>query len=200
MVSLRTGISVALAASFGLHVLLLYLPLSAPPRPRGVEFIATLDARLVGDRQPPKAALPEAQNPKRGPADKAPEISAEAPEQPIPGIVIPVFATPEYVPASRLAPSPKLLEAPEPVFPDGAAVDAGSVVVRLRINEQGGVDDAAVLRAQPPGLFEQAALEAFRKARFSPGRMLGIAVKSELVLEVQFNRMANGESGATRGY
>ncbi len=200
MVSLRTGISVALAASFGLHALLLFfLPVSAPQRAVGVEFIATLNARLAGDREPLKVPATDAPTPKRDPV-KPPEISATAPEVPIPGIVIPVFAMPEYFPASRLAPSPKLLEAPEPVFPDGAGVDTGSVVLRLRINEQGRVDDAAVLRAQPPGLFEQAALDAFRKARFSPGRMLGVAVKSELVFEIQFNRMAAGESGATRGY
>ena len=199
MVSLRTGISIALAASFGLHALLLFLPVSAPPRSAGVEFVATLNARLAGDREAAKVPTPDAAITRPDPV-KPPEISPTAPDVPIPGIVIPVFAMPEYFPASRLSPSPKLLEAPEPVFPDGAGVDAGSVVLRLRLNEQGLVDDAAVLRAQPPGLFEQAALDAFRKARFSPGRMLGIAVKSELVFEIQFNRMASGESGATRGY
>ncbi len=119
------------------------------------------------------------------------------------GIVIPVFAAPDYYPASKLSPPPKLLDAPEPVFPDAAdaaGVQVGSVVLRLRINEQGLVDEALVTRSTPPGVFDQAAIDAFGKAKFSPGRLLGLAVKSQVSIEVQFAKVTPGDSNAARGY
>jgi hypothetical protein len=43
-----------------------------------------------------------------------------------------------------------------------------------------------VVRANPPGLFDASALEAFSKALFSPGLANGIAVKSQMMVEVEF--------------
>ena len=67
-------------------------------------------------------------------------------------------------------------------------------MLRLLINELGIVDETAVVRSSPPGLFEKSAVDAFSVARFSPGMLLGLPVKSQVTIEVEFvpyNRGAN---------
>ena len=48
-------------------------------------------------------------------------------------------------------------------------------------------------------MFEQAAIEAFSKARFSPGLAAGTPVKSQITVEVQFMPINRGArvSGTT---
>lgn len=78
---------------------------------------------------------------------------------------------------------------PVPKFPDSvAAAQAGSGVVRLRvfINEWGKVDDAYVESADPPYVFDEAALTAFRGAWFYPAVRQGRFVKSQKLIEVVF--------------
>jgi TonB family protein len=72
------------------------------------------------------------------------------------------------------------------------------VVLRLLINERGTVDEVTVVRAEPIGVFEKSALAAFRGARFSPGMRYGAAVKSQLLVEVQYRMDPRAASG--RGY
>ncbi len=188
-----------MVASVAAHLLLLLVPLALAPQSSsgGQELTVTLNAGpavtgaarvQTGASRVPVALAPAAPP---VPIERDSALESKA------GINLPV---PDYYPSSRLSPPPRLLYAPDPVFPESAEVDAGTVTIRLRINEQGEVDEALALHAQPPELFEQAALEAFRKAKFSPGRLLGLPAKAELVFEVQFNRLTPGESSATRGY
>jgi len=97
-----------------------------------------------------------------------------------------IIAAPSYVPAEELDERPQIRSHVEPAFPLDANAPAGRVVLRLLISESGAVDKAAVVRADPPGPFEVAAVEAFAPARFSPGRKNGVAVKSALTLELRF--------------
>ena len=115
-----------------------------------------------------------------------PEVSP-APT-PVPGLP----PAPDYF-AGRLDPGPRPLEDVNPLYPDEAKQQEGSVVLRLLINESGVVDNVAVVRSYPAGLFEASALEAFGKARFSPGRMLGVAVKSQITIEVLFTPINRGK-------
>ena len=93
---------------------------------------------------------------------------------------------PDYVLAKLLSVGPRPLEDIEPKYPEGADLRTGKVVLRLLIGDTGHVDDVAVVRANPPDLFDASALEAFAKARFSPGLAGGIAVKSQMTVEVDF--------------
>ncbi len=79
------------------------------------------------------------------------------------------------------------------MYPEEAKKQEGSVVLRLLISEAGAVDNVAVVRAYPAGLFEASALEAFGKAKFSPGKMLGVAVKSQITIEVLFTPINRGK-------
>lgn len=91
-----------------------------------------------------------------------------------------------YLPAEELDERPLVRTPVHPVFPAYAPVASGRVVLRLLISEAGTVDKAVAVQADPSGVFEQAAVDAFSSARFTPGRKNGLAVRSELRIELQF--------------
>lgn len=93
---------------------------------------------------------------------------------------------PRYYPASQLDRPPVPLQAIAPEYPGEAKIPKGLVALRVRINERGEVDDVALLRAEPEGVFERSALAAFAAARFSPGVLGGVAVGSVIDVEVEY--------------
>jgi len=108
------------------------------------------------------------------------QVAAASNEAPPPG--------PRYYPARELDERPGILNHVEPAYPEAALRRglSGLVVVRLYINEQGGVDRVETVRANPPGYFEQSAARAFRAARFTPGKKGKHAVRTQMVIEVSF--------------
>ena len=107
---------------------------------------------------------------------------------------------PDYLFGARLDPGPRPLGDIQPEYPESANLQEGKVVLRLLISATGVVDNAAVVRAEPKGLFEDAALEAFRAARFSPGMVLGTPVKSQITVEVEFLPINRGAKISGRMY
>ena len=107
---------------------------------------------------------------------------------------------PDYLLGARLDPGPRPIGDIEPEYPDSANLQEGTVVLRLLISETGTVDDVGVVRAHPKGLFEQAAIEAFGKAKFHPGLVLGTAVKSQMMVEVHFLPINRGARISGRSY
>ena len=105
-----------------------------------------------------------------------------------------------YRAAGALDPGPKPLSDINPDYPAGAGQQQGLVVLRLLINEQGVVDNVAVVRSSPMGYFEESALQAFGAALFSPGRLLGVAVKSQITVEVEFLPINRGATVSGRTY
>lgn len=97
-------------------------------------------------------------------------------------------------------PGPQALDSIEPVYPPEAGSQEGVVVLRVLINEVGTVDGVQVVRSSPPGWFERSAVTAFAAARFSPGRVLGVAIKSEITVEVAFTPVNRGATVSGRGY
>lgn len=79
------------------------------------------------------------------------------------------------------------LQSIEPVYPDDPGERERNVVLRVFISERGTVDDVAVQAAGAPAAFEKSAREAFARARFAPGVLRGVPVKSQLVVEVKFD-------------
>jgi protein TonB len=116
------------------------------------------------------------------------------------GAEAPLPAAPEYALGIRLDPGPRPLEEIEPDYPDAVHLREGTVVLRLLISDTGHVDDVAVVRSQPRGVFEQAAIDAFAKARFAPGMAAGTPVKSQIIVEVQFMPINRGARVSGRTY
>lgn len=75
------------------------------------------------------------------------------------------------------------------VYPGRALAESqrGVVTLRLKIDHQGVLRDAAVVDAQPPGIFEEAALVAVRELRFRPALRNGVPVGSVKTIEVPFH-------------
>ena len=63
----------------------------------------------------------------------------------------------------------------------------GRVILRLLINERGGLDHVSVLESEPRGVFEDAALTATRALQFAPAKKNGRNVKSRQDIEVLFD-------------
>ncbi|MGH8698076.1 MAG: TonB family protein, partial [Burkholderiales bacterium] len=103
---------------------------------------------------------------------------------------------PVYYLPSELDARPRLRSRIDPTYPRVAPPDGGYVLLRLLISEEGRVERALVVVADPEGYFEQAAAEAFASARFSPGKLGGIAVKSQTWIEMKFHPLVPSGSAS----
>jgi periplasmic protein TonB len=77
----------------------------------------------------------------------------------------------------------------EPEYPNDwrlVVLSTYKVPVRVFINESGAVDHVFT-QNNPNGAFEKSALTAFAKARFSPGILRGSPVKSQMMVEIEFD-------------
>ena len=166
----------AFAASLAIHAALAaalavvaggWLPGSRAPAAKPDALLATLRAQPA---PAPHKTAPASERSARGAGDTT--TGAALPK-------------PYYLPAAELTERPLPLAAIEPSFPSGASA-TGRVKLRLYINERGAVDAIDITEAEPAGEFEQAAVQAFSEARFTPGRKDGTAVKSQIALEVRF--------------
>ena len=92
----------------------------------------------------------------------------------------------KWYPASELDVRAEPITPVEFNYPPKVAGLIGRVRVALLIDERGFVRKARVLEAQPEKLFEEAALSGWREVRFSPAMRDGVAVKSEKVVDVDF--------------
>lgn len=213
----RLRVLVAVALAIALHAVLLMrsrptLVGSALTEVAPAMVVRLLTRELVAPGVPAEAAaavLPEAPQPTPPPtitraaaksadpksgsvaAKAAPDAAAAPASAPPADPGLP--PAPDYFAGGRLDPGPRPLEDVDPLYPEEAKQQEGSVVLRLLISESGAVDNVAVVRSYPAGLFERSALEAFGKAKFSPGRMLGVAVKSQITIEVMFTPINRGK-------
>ncbi|MDP2241101.1 MAG: energy transducer TonB [Burkholderiales bacterium] len=103
-----------------------------------------------------------------------------------------------YFRAGDLDVRPQIRDRVIPVYPESAVNLTGRVIVNIFISASGTVDEVAVVRAEPPGIFDESAISAFSAARFTPGMKGNNAVKSLLVLEVNYETAEglNAQTGA----
>ncbi|HEY3730521.1 MAG TPA: energy transducer TonB [Steroidobacteraceae bacterium] len=89
-----------------------------------------------------------------------------------------------YVPESQL----KRVHFVTPSFPDDALARGmnGSVELEFTVTPSGGVADIKVIAADPPGVFEQAAIHALSQCRYRPVEMGGKAVAQRARLKLRF--------------
>ncbi len=167
-------LAVALAAAFALHANASVVAAATPERsPVGgtssAPFRVQIAADTAGGTPAAKAAAPAVSAP-GGPSAK-PAVGTRSET---------------YYKRSQLDARPYLVTKVEPVYPPGVPPTGGKVRMRLFINEQGMVDRIAIVEATPPTKFDAAAMTAFRGAQFEPGKRKGAAVKSQIVIEMDF--------------
>lgn len=189
----------ALWISLGLHAALLALVQVAPPAPPGGGY--TIEARLV-DAQAAPAPL--------APAEAGPAIPATPPPAPVPPAPATALPTPPagprspepaaagalhsavdltFYPARELDVQPRALGSIEPEYPPDADRQrrSGKVRLQLKLEADGRVGDVEIVQADPPGVFDESAVRAFRAARFSPAQKDGRAVRALLLIEVEYD-------------
>lgn len=83
---------------------------------------------------------------------------------------------------------PKAIGTITPKYPDLARQrgQEGSLKLMVKIDDLGRVRDVEVVEAHPPGVFDEAALEAFRDARFQPAMKDGRPVRYQAYIRVEF--------------
>jgi TonB family protein len=92
--------------------------------------------------------------------------------------------------AAALAPSLKRLRAPSPDYPVAALTQhlAGSVTLEFTVNTSGEPRDIHVVEATPPGVFDQAAINAVKHWRYAPllvdGAVVEVPVKTRMRFEL----------------
>ncbi len=167
-------------------------PTSAPGRPMATSVTHRAEAVPAAAQAP--AALSGRRRDQHG---ELPTVSPTAQPMTDSATQTALAAAPAYHAAKGLDPPPHPVQPIDPVYPESAGLQEGSVVLRVLISASGEVDDVAVVRANPAGLFESSALLAFRQARFTPGYFLGIPVKSLIYVEVGYTPINRG--GAVSG-
>jgi periplasmic protein TonB len=150
---------------------------AAPPQDAGTNGV-------VGKADPAKpadtAALPDAQ--------PGSELQAGQSVEPGNGIgLLPGIDTRWYL-AREVDIHPKAIGKVEPDYPAAARRNhiEGTLVLRLRIDPMGRVQHAEVVEATPADVFDEAALAAFRQARFQPAWRDGRPVRYEAYIRVMF--------------
>ncbi len=121
-----------------------------------------------------------------------PAFVEQPPDARAPAAALPAVADPLYYPASQLDAYPALIQ---PVNLDSLRHAAhgnisGRVLLMLLIDESGGVREVSVIEPGPAASFEHALRAAFLEARFFPARKDGRAVKSRVLISVDYQEFA----------
>jgi len=87
---------------------------------------------------------------------------------------------------SALDASPLVLSNVVLEYPTAADNREGLVSLEIVILGTGAVESVKVLKAEPAGFFEEAAITGFKNASFYPGMLGGLGVKSRMDIEVEF--------------
>ena len=132
-----------------------------------------LETRLA-----PKIVDPKAKPPEAAPPGSAP---ASADQRPV------GTPDPTYYKHSLLDERPYIVTKVEPVYPSGVPPTGGKARIRLFINERGFIDEVKVVESTPVARFGPVAAESFKSAQFEPGKRAGNAVKSQVLIEVEFH-------------
>jgi TonB family protein len=177
-----------------LAILWWVLPVQKPtPYRLRVNELRTMDIEIEA---PPVAELPRPEPVVRVPVDiVAAAPGVEPQEVPIWNVFEPVVPSPgpwawpsqddAFVIKQTL---PRLLEQPRADYPAFARAQgiAGTVVVEALVSAEGTVVDVRIIGGVHP-LLDQAALQAARRCRFTPGRQRELAVPVRVALPYRFS-------------
>lgn len=146
---------------------------------------APLQPGPAAESAPPPAPLP---SPVSMPTDAphAASRSAEGEKTTLPQVPVP-FDTRWYA-AREVDALPKPKDGIHYVYPETArkAGVEGSVLVLLKVDEQGRVREVEVLESVPPGVFDELVLDTLRRVTFTPARLNGLPVRAQLKHRVRF--------------
>lgn len=158
--------------------------------------VPSVQRKDVKPPNPPKAQKPRTpQRPVQAKLTLPFEITPRLPEGPGTLVLPPLESAPMIsadlsgvFPAGQLdAPLTTLVRIP-PVYPMRARRRGieGWVKVAFVVDEQGHVHDVSILKAEPPGLFEQSVKRCVAGWRFTPGTIEGIPVRTKAETTIRY--------------
>ena len=168
------------------------LVVEAPPAPTPTPVTAPPSETPAASATPAPSA-PAAPAPSAAPA----QVQTQ-PQTQTPPAVSKTFSgrtIEETAPAGRksggipiVSAEPVLPRRVSPDYPDSAVRKGlqGSVDVRFTITVKGTVEDVAVVQADPPDVFDRAAVEAVKRWRYDPKTVDGVATESHAQVRLQF--------------
>ena len=140
---------------------------------------------------PPAQAAPAATvaPPAAAASPPAPASSPPAESAPMPGVTITSAVDLTYYSVRDLDVQPRALREILPDYPADADRQhlSGQVRVQLKLEADGRISDMEIVSATPPGVFEDSALKALRKARFAPAQKDGRPVRARVVITVEYD-------------
>ena len=127
--------------------------------------------------------------PPAAPAASAAVSAPSAAPAPVPPAALTSSVDLTYYNARDLDVQPHAVRVIRPDYPIAADRQklSGKVRLQLKLETDGRVTDVDVVSANPPGLFEESAIKAFRDARFAPAQKNGQPVRALVVIEVVYD-------------
>ena len=187
---------ICIAISMALHIAVLLRTPVAPFWPAGTASSGpVIDVRLVATRPPAEVATAEQKVASQNiPAAKTPEpprSEIPRPESTRAPMAVPApleFDEPQYASSGTLSVRPMPMGEISVPYPDDTNNRGISKTsLTLFIDEDGTVARVRIDDSELPRQFEEAAKNAFAKARFHPGQMGDRPVKSRMRVEVTFD-------------
>lgn len=101
---------------------------------------------------------------------------------------VPVMVDTNWYEARQLDVQPRASQAINPIYPPDAARrgQQGTVKLKLKVDEFGVVQAVEVEEGNPPGVFDESALVAFKKAHFEPAQKNGQPVRALIHIRVRY--------------
>lgn len=181
------GISIVLHAGLLLSLPTLGNRWQPGSRPDALAFTATLKVSPPGPSRPDLP--PKTEEPVREGGEE-PQLSD--------GLGVLPVSPPAYFTADKLTKPPKAIAVPDLGAPEIQQVaGSGKLVLKLWIDDQGAVVDAAPEPNALPEIFSRTAVEAFKRSRFTPGERDGVKVGSLIRVELSYYDVPAGPAPAT---
>jgi protein TonB len=157
--------------------------------PQAVPVLApstTAEALPVAEPLAPPPARPAPPAAPPQPADPAP---AAAPPAAAPAAAITSSVDLTYYDARDVDVHPRALREIVPDYPADADRQrlSGKVRLQLKLEADGRVSDIEIVHADPPEVFDESVLKAFRNARFAPAQKNGHPVRALVLIEVVYD-------------
>jgi len=160
--------------------------------PKAVPLLApskTAEALPVAEpvASPPPAATSQPAEP--APAAPLPAPAAAPPAAAAPRVTITSSVDLTYYSAHDVDVHPRALREIVPEYPSDADRQrlSGKVRLQLKLEADGRVSDIEIVHADPPEIFNESAIKAFREARFSPAQKNGRPVRAQVMIEVVYD-------------
>jgi protein TonB len=147
------------------------------------------EALPVAEPAAPQPAPPAAPPQPAAPAPAAPQPAAAPPAAAAPVAAITSSVDLTYYSARDVDVHPRALREIVPEYPSDADRQrlSGKVRLQLKLEADGRVSDVEIVQADPPELFNESAIRAFRDARFAPAQRNGRPVRAQVLIEVVYD-------------